>query len=54
MVVANIVSYITAKLPPIIRFMTKQKFHIPVVKGTENAFDHMTLCFVSQTEELFQ
>ena len=44
--VAIIGGHNTARLPPIIRFMTKKKLHMDVVKSTDNAFDHMELCFV--------
>ena len=42
--VAIIGGHVTAKLARIVRFMTKQKFHM--VKGINNALTIMELCFV--------
>ena len=44
---ANIVCYITH-----CQIYDKTQFHM--VKNIINAFDHMELCFVLQTEEIFQ
>ena len=51
--VAIISGHVTAWLPPIVRFMTKQ---IPYgqrhYQGIDNAFDHRELCFVLYAEKL--
>ena len=50
--VATIGSHITSQLPSFCQVYDQTKFHM--VKGIVNAFDHMELCFVLLTEELFQ
>ena len=46
--VATIGGHVTAQC----QIYDQTKFHM--VKGIANAFDHMELCFVFKTEELFQ
>ena len=46
--VANISDIVIVELPPFVRFTTKQFY---MVKGFDNAFDHMELCFVLSAEE---
>ena len=50
--VSNNCDSVIAQLPPFVKFMTKHNSNM--VKGIDNAFDHMELCFVLSAEELLQ